>query len=149
MSLKYCRLNGKILVLGNILRFFHLKETLSTSKMFQVKEVVSWIVMGNKQWHNADLTLIWKVKVLLSPKIPVLKSYKCFTSMPSSNLHVIQVYVLEVLKDVLPVHYHPICLKFERNVSNTGTWSLKNALLVHCHPISLLCSSSNDRKEIL
>ena len=112
VSLKYCWLNGRtILVLGNILRFFHIKETsLNTSKMFQVKEVVSWIVMGNKRWHNANLILIWNAKVSLSPKIPMLKSYKCITGIPSSNLLVVQVSILEVLKDVLPMHYHPICL---------------------------------------
>ena len=111
-SLKYFRLNGKtILGLGNILSFFHIKKiSLNTPKMFQVKEVVSLIVMGKKQWHNANLILIWNAKVLLSPKIPVLKSYKCVTSIPSSNLLVVQVSVLEVLKDVLPMHYHPICL---------------------------------------
>ena len=110
-SLKYCRLNGKtILVLGNILRFFSYKRDIVKSKMFQIKEVVSCIVMGNKRWYNANLILIWNAKVSLSPKILVLKSYKCVTSIPSSNLLVVQVSILEVSKDVLPMHYHPICL---------------------------------------
>ena len=114
--------------------------------MCQVKEVVSWIVIGNKRWHNANLILIWNTKVSLSPKIPVLKSYKCVTGISSSNLLVVQVSGLEVLKDVLPMHYHPICLQFESTVSN-GTWSLENALWYTV--IKFVCSCSTGRKEIV
>ena len=90
-SLKYCQLNGKtILGLGNILSFFHIKETsLNTPKMFQVKEVVPLIVVGNKRWHNANWILIWDAKVSLSPKIPVLKSYKWVTWFAVLNLPVL------------------------------------------------------------
>ena len=44
-------------------------------------------------------------KCCFPQKIPVLKFYKCVTSIPSSNLLVVQVSVLEVLKDVLPILY--------------------------------------------
>ena len=44
------------------------------------------------------------------PKIPMLTSYKCVTGIPSLNLFFVQAPVHEVLKNVLPIYYHRICM---------------------------------------